>query len=270
MSKEKGCSRAVRDLPLTRYRLSRDGRKWRVLARARAGLLLHLSTFANGDGSFEKELPGGAGAINYSPSEKRLLEHWAKDSLYRYLNDLHELGLLSWTRPDHYHKRAYTIHIDHTEKPPPNSAGNHVRDSHVASDWLGTKHVRDSSIERPEHVRDSQKTGTRFDKNTSDSYSPVPSLPSFSPSKSLEPSTPPAPKTGAGVPLDFPITSYEIAHLRREAKEHGWSKAEFDALLQTFGVDLAKHLTHSQYVAALRFIEQAVAIPPGLRNVKSR
>jgi hypothetical protein len=106
-----GCSFAIRDWPLERYRLPRDGRKWRQVARARAALLLHISTFANGDGTFTREASDAAGKINFSPSAKRLTSHFAERTFYRLCDQLRQLGLLSWTRPDHFHKRIYTCHI---------------------------------------------------------------------------------------------------------------------------------------------------------------
>jgi hypothetical protein len=117
------CLLAVRDLPLERFRLPRDGRKWRQLARARAALLEHLASFANPDGTFTRD------AINYSPSTKRLTRRFAERSFYRHASDLRELGLLTWTRFDHYHKRTYIIHPNAPQNHLPDSADNHPPDS---------------------------------------------------------------------------------------------------------------------------------------------
>jgi hypothetical protein len=107
------CSLQVRDLPLEAFRLPRDGRKWKQLARSRYGLLLEISMYANGDGTF---LSADA-KINFSPSAKKLLRHRTKDTLYRLANDLRELGLLSWHRQNHYGRRFYWIQL----------SGNQVR-----------------------------------------------------------------------------------------------------------------------------------------------
>jgi hypothetical protein len=118
------CTLNVRDLPLERFRLQRDGQKWKQAARSRFDLLLKLSTYANPDGTFESE----DGKKNFSPSAKTLLRHYAKRSLYRLTNDLCQLGLLSWEREkNHYGRRTYRIHFQH-EKQVPHSQ-NQVPDS---------------------------------------------------------------------------------------------------------------------------------------------
>jgi hypothetical protein len=101
------CTIQIRKLPLEVFRLPRDGRKWKQLARSRYGLLLEISTFANGDGSF---LSPDA-KINFSPSSTKLLVHRSEDTLYRLADDLRELGLLSWHRNNHYGRRFYEIHL---------------------------------------------------------------------------------------------------------------------------------------------------------------
>jgi hypothetical protein len=69
-------------------------------------------------------------------------------------------------------------------------------------------------------------------------------------------------------PFDFPSTDGEQRHLRSEADQHGWTREELKSFLRDeFNVKAASHLTHRQYLAALRFIEQAVPLPPGLRNL---
>jgi hypothetical protein len=107
LKKYNGCSLQIRDLPLEAFRLPDDGRKWKQLARSRSSLLLKISTFANGDGTFQSQ----NGETNYSPSAKRLLRHYARDTLYRLSNDLRTLGLLSWHRENHYGRRFYEIHL---------------------------------------------------------------------------------------------------------------------------------------------------------------
>lgn len=161
------CLLTVRDLPLERYKLPGDGRKWRMVARERAALLLHLATFANGDGTFTR-VNEQAAETNYSPSEKRLVKHYAKASYYRHANQLRELGLLSWTRPDHHHKRIYTIHAN---APYPNDS-EHVSHS--------PEHVSRSEAQNSEHVSHSHGNGQNRShhgtQNTSHSCDHVPSL----------------------------------------------------------------------------------------------
>jgi len=101
------CSQIVRNIPLERYRLPADGRKWMQVARSRSELLVRLSTYANGDGTFV-----GENGINYSPSFETLEKHIARKSFYRLSDALRDTGLLSWTREKHYERRIYTIHLD--------------------------------------------------------------------------------------------------------------------------------------------------------------
>jgi hypothetical protein len=111
------CTLNVRDLPLERFRLQRDGQKWKQAARSRFDLLLKLSTYANPDGTFVSE----DGKKNFSPSARTLLRHYAKRSLYRLTNDLCRLGLLSWEREkNHYGRRTYRIDV-RPEKQVPHS-----------------------------------------------------------------------------------------------------------------------------------------------------
>jgi hypothetical protein len=44
-------SRDLRGIPVDRYRLPSDGRKWKVIARERMALAEWLSTYGDGDGS---------------------------------------------------------------------------------------------------------------------------------------------------------------------------------------------------------------------------
>src|ERR1700683_4858215 len=99
------CSQLVRNIPLERYRLPDDGRKWKQAARRRSDLLLRLSSYANGDGTFARD------GRNYSPSFRTLEKHVARKSFYRLTDALQALGLLSWTREKHYEQRHYTIHL---------------------------------------------------------------------------------------------------------------------------------------------------------------
>lgn len=95
----------ARSLPLERYRLPSDGRKWRMVARNRQGVYNYLAGFPFGDGTFSR------GGINYSPQEAAMLKHFgfSRSWLEILLNGLKELGLLSWTRLNRHSKREYTL-----------------------------------------------------------------------------------------------------------------------------------------------------------------
>ncbi len=111
-AKTPSCLVRVRRLPLERFKLQSDGRNWRASARTRRALLLELATYANPDGTFTRD------QRNYSPRAKTLEKTWCRSTAYSREDDLRELGLLSWTRPDHYHPRVYQIHIDPPEHLP--------------------------------------------------------------------------------------------------------------------------------------------------------
>lgn len=102
------CTLDVREIPLERFRLERDGRKWKQSARSRSDLLSRLATYANPDGTFESE----DRKKNFSPSAAKLLRSYVESTLYRLTNDLCQLGLLSWEREKkHYGRRTYRIHF---------------------------------------------------------------------------------------------------------------------------------------------------------------
>jgi hypothetical protein len=112
------CSQLVRNLPLERYRLPDDGRKWKQAARSRSAFLGRLATYANGDGTFVRN------GRNYSPSLKTLLKHVAHGSYYKLTDELQVSGLLSWTREKHYDRRVYTIHLSEQVQDSPENRSN--------------------------------------------------------------------------------------------------------------------------------------------------
>src|ERR1700684_3829180 len=77
-------SRDLRDIPLGRYRLSRDGRKWRSIGRERMALAEWLATYGDADGS------------RIFPSVASMMRHfgWSNGKTFYLLNDLKELQLL--------------------------------------------------------------------------------------------------------------------------------------------------------------------------------
>jgi len=100
-----GCTVAVRRLSPEKFHHPRDGRKWMITAYLRRSLLLELSTYANKDGSFICK------GKNFSPSMENLQRFTARATLYRLLDDLKDLGLLSWVRPNHHERRVYEIPV---------------------------------------------------------------------------------------------------------------------------------------------------------------
>jgi hypothetical protein len=222
------CSQQVRSIPLERYRLPDDGRKWRQAARSRSDLLLRLSSYANGDGTFVRN------GRNYSPSLETLVKHVAEKSYFRLTNALQTLGLLSWDRQRHYDRRVYTIHLPET---PVNFDEEHLSDSQitpVTSDVEGEKHLSHS----PEHLSFSPKSTVTMGDN--------PSLPSKEPRErepsgvvsdtaesklSLSPAALPS-KAMASQKVK-PVNQEDIAALQalcftvteeRGSKEYGWGR----------------------------------------------
>jgi hypothetical protein len=179
------CSRAVRDLPLDRFLLPTDGRKWKSSARARAAMLQYIAQWANPDGTFERDVPGSQKPINYSPSEKKITQRFDRASFYRRTKDLWLLNLLNWDRADHYSRRAYTITVDAA----PIGFAASLWPRHQVSDSREiTSQIQNNRSQiRGEQVADSRETG-----RTSETY---PSLPSLSCAPSAYPSTPRPPKS---------------------------------------------------------------------------
>jgi hypothetical protein len=125
------CSQEVERIPLEAFRLPKDGRKWKQSARSRSALLLRLSIKANPDGTF-----AGNEGQNYARSFETLVlksNHLSRCSYTRLTNALRDLGLLSWTRKNHYERREYTIHLpEHSQDSPkqyPDSKGELAKDS---------------------------------------------------------------------------------------------------------------------------------------------
>ena len=175
------CSIWVRNLPLDRYRLPSDGRKWKQAARSRSALLLRLSSYANGDGTFIGET-----GINYSPSFETLEKHIARPSFYRVTDALRALGLLSWTRERHYERRVYTIHLSETGITFDSEQVSHSKITGTTFDRNSQEQVPHSEKQVPhsqEQVPHSQITGS-----TMGNYPSLPSLPSEEPSREREPS----------------------------------------------------------------------------------
>jgi hypothetical protein len=163
------CLLDVRSIPLECFKHPRDGaRKWRQPARHRYELLFKLSSWADPDGR--------CGA--FSPSFKTLQQHYSRSTLYLHMDDLNDLGFLTWARKDHYHKREYQILI-------PEAVQKQVQDSGATEEnqvqHSGENQVQDlpEQVQDSENqVHDSQITGPTTGK-TGPNYEHHPSLPSF-------------------------------------------------------------------------------------------
>lgn len=97
------CLIEIRNLPLERFRMAHDGRKWKQVARSRSLVLVYIATFADGDGNVGKYSPG----IERQTKRHGFTARW----LYRLHDDLNALGFLSWKRENRQEKREYTITI---------------------------------------------------------------------------------------------------------------------------------------------------------------
>jgi hypothetical protein len=179
------CSQQVRNIPLERYHLPADGRKWKQAARSRSDFLVRLSTYANGDGTFVRN------GRNYSPSLKTLLAHVGHGSYYRLTDDLQASGLLSWTREKHYERRIYTIHLPETG---PALDLNQVPDSEITGPTFASEDQNQvpHSLEQVPH---SQITGP-----TNGNHPSLPSLPSGKDQREREPSANEKPKPSLSLP----------------------------------------------------------------------
>lgn len=161
-AKPRGASLTVRDLPLERFRLPGDGRKWKCVAQARASLLQYIALWANDDGSFLKDRPGQQ-PRNYSPSEKRLTQRFSSATLYRHTRDLYLLDLLEWDRKNRHERRVYRItadrpyptdfqprekHLSDSGEPDLSNSTPEVSNSTSPdlSNSIGTSHIRSSDL----------------------------------------------------------------------------------------------------------------------------
>jgi hypothetical protein len=137
MSYKYKCSQVVKKAPLELFKIERHGRKWKQSARSLKGYILHLSLSANGDGTFV-----GKKGINFSPSYEALCETFAESSLRVYEDEARELGIVSWTRTNHYNRREYVIHL---------------------SKLITEEHPQDSRDDEQKHPQDSSESPAGFD-----------------------------------------------------------------------------------------------------------
>ena len=225
------CSQEVRKIPLERFRLPNDGRKWKQAARSRKAFLHHLSGNANADGTFVRN------GINFSPSLLTLLKDFAKASYFRMTDALQEIGLLSWTREKHHERRVYTIHLPEQVSYSPDNTPK-IREKQVSHSQI-TGLTFDGNCE--EQVSDSQGqvSHSQITGLTSVNH---PSLPSEEPSNAFEPSSPTAEKQDGGngrvMQSDAIAKPSAFGGGQRKEKLSGW-RLEFQKEIQEIAADKA-------------------------------
>jgi hypothetical protein len=211
------CTIIIRNLSLDRFRLPGDGRKWKQAARSRSELLVRLSTYANGDGTFVRN------GKNYSPSFETMEKHVARKSFYRITDALRDAGLLSWIREKHYERRVYTIHLPETGV---TFEGKQVSDSQITGVTLAAgdqEQVSDS----PEQVSHSPKTGV-----TMGHY---PSLPSKEPSTPTTPSQPKTKIAGVAAGENFPNKNQQLPQKSTACESEALTEQSvIDAIQETY------------------------------------
>jgi len=165
------CSQVVRAIPLERFRLPTDGRKWKQVARSRKAFLLHLSSYANSDGTFVRN------GRNYSPSLKTLLKDFSRGSYTRLTDDLHAFGFLDWTREKHYDRRIYEIHLPEAA---PTPTPNQYPDSQesVSTFTQGSVPTFDGKTSNQYPHSPNQYPDSQITVSTSVHHPSLPSLPS--------------------------------------------------------------------------------------------
>jgi hypothetical protein len=241
------CTITVRNLPLDRFRLPGDGRKWKQAARSRSELLVRLSTYANGDGTFVRN------GENFSPSWETLTKNVAKKSLDRHCDALHRLGLLSWTRENHYTRRVYTIHLQETGV---TFGEKQVSDSQITGVTLDAGDQEQVS-HSPEQVSHSQKTGVTMAR--------VPSLPSKEPSTPTTPSQPKI-KTAGVAGGDKSPAQNQPPQINLCESEALTEQSMIDALQDVYAAKMNEQIKYDKYS---RYPEE-FGVPSALNTAGSR
>jgi hypothetical protein len=156
------CRYWAKNVPLEDFRLPKDGRKWRQVCRSRRAVFIEFADRANDDGTFLRKVEN-MGTVNFSPGFKKLRKHYANGTLSRLLDDLRELGFLTWTREQNcYGRRIYWIHDPKSPEPPVPTNGKHTQNStnntfHIQEEQFphsenNTSHIHKNSS----HIRQEQ------------------------------------------------------------------------------------------------------------------
>jgi hypothetical protein len=224
------CTIIIRNLPLDRFRLPGDGRKWKQAARSRSELLVRLSTYANGDGTFVRN------GQNYSPSFETMEKHVARKSFYRITDALRAAGLLSWTREKHYERRVYTIHLPETGV---TFEEKQVSDSQITGVTLDGSSQNQVS-HSPDQVSHSPKTGV-----TMGHY---PSLPSKEPSTPTTPSQPKIKTAGVAGGEKSPAQSQQLPQKSTTCESDALTaQSMIDALQDAYFAKLNEQIKYDKY-----------------------
>lgn len=226
------CLLEVRKLPIELFiHPAHGGRQWRSHARKLWNLLCELASYANPDGTFGV----------FSPSIETLVKHHSERSVYRLLDELRDLGLLEWTRENHYVRRTYRITL-----PSKNTC-------QTASD--STEDHLPSSRREPENTcQGHEKHLPSVAGETPASSGRYPPLPTRlkEPSKEREPSTEAdAPKTGAP----------DSSSLSRSSTGNGQVDAETKRRVNGLRVSIAKKdlpLTRQVVEVLVRLVDAGV------------
>ena len=140
-------SRDLRNVPLDRYRLPKDGRKWKTVARERMGALEWLATYGDADGS------------RIYPAEKSITHHfgWSRRKTFYILADL-GVGGLNYLGSDgrltsEHGTRVRRINLSAVLRPG-------VQDSRVAGVQDSRAGVQ-SKVAHDRHLTDPIKKGRR-------------------------------------------------------------------------------------------------------------
>jgi hypothetical protein len=132
-------SRELAKIPVEKYRMSKDGRKWAAVARNRMMLADFLGNFGDGDGT--RIFPA------VSTMAKKF--GWSEAKTYYLLADLRELRLLENTRhysgPQHRRTRVRQMNVNTFLSPPPEPPLSGLQDSTF----------QDSKIEQDSNIQDS-------------------------------------------------------------------------------------------------------------------
>jgi hypothetical protein len=176
MSKPKSrCAHKVRNLPLERFRLPTDGRKWKSAARSRAFVLTHISDWSNDDGTFIRN------GKDYSPSEQTLLRRLDRATLYRRTMDLRLLDLLDWERSNRHNGRTYLITADapypddFLPREKPNREVSHSSIPEVSDSGCEVSHsIPEVSPRTPEVSHSRHKNGAKPNKSITSAKNELP------------------------------------------------------------------------------------------------
>jgi hypothetical protein len=212
-------SRDLREIPVERYRLPKDGRKWKAIARDRMSLAGWLATHGDGDGS------------RIYPSVRSMVLHfgWSRAKTFYLLDDLKKLHLLEPAERDTPRENRATRH---NRGPLTSEHGTRVRRMNLPA-FLGAE-VQDSQNLQKAEVQDSMaEVQSKFGPNRHPTDTK---------------STPPTPPLARGAEISFFFVGrdrVEVTFRDREQKKlfrRFWTKARSDSYIGAQGSDVVDRL----------------------------